>query len=348
MKQQELYTHTRNYGCRYRRYFLNDIEMLSLENTKIKVVFALGKGADIVEFMHKPTDVDFMWHSFNELKHVKQVSTVAAGSGNFMDSYAGGWQELFPTYGAGTQYHGGQIGVHGEACLYPWNCTIVTDTPEYVEAVLSLRTVRSPFLLEKRISIQEGSSALTMEQKVTNLSVNEMDFMWGHHPAFGFPFLDESVEIRVKGDPTVTVPAGTVGGKNCPFDKETTGVWPNLPDKNGVLIDMSKARGSDEKVYMEYGISDLKEGKCEVVSHNKGLGMRMQWDPEIFRFIWIWGLYHGLEEYPWYGRSYVLGVEPWSSMPANYTVAKENDTLLHLAAGESIKTKFVAEIFEEK
>ncbi len=104
----------------------------------------------------------------------------------------------------------------------------------------------------------------------------------------------------------------------------------------------------EDKAYMEFAVSALKEGMCEVVSRNKGIGMRMQWDPEVFRYIWIWAVYHGLEEYPWYGRTYVLGVEPWSSMPANYTVAKEADTLLHLAGGASVKTQFVAEIFEDK
>ena len=40
MKQQELYTHTRNYGCRYKLYTQNGVEMLSLENAKIKVEIA--------------------------------------------------------------------------------------------------------------------------------------------------------------------------------------------------------------------------------------------------------------------------------------------------------------------
>ena len=47
MKQQELYTHTRNYGCRYKLYTQNGVEMLSLENAKIKVVFAL-----VLEHLH--------------------------------------------------------------------------------------------------------------------------------------------------------------------------------------------------------------------------------------------------------------------------------------------------------
>ena len=60
MNRAECYTHTRNYGCRLRRYLWNGVEMLSLENQKVKVVLALGKGADIVEFVHKATDTDFM------------------------------------------------------------------------------------------------------------------------------------------------------------------------------------------------------------------------------------------------------------------------------------------------
>lgn len=68
MYQMESNQHTRNYGCRLRRYLLDGVEMLSLENQLLKVVFALGKGADIVEFLYKPTDTDVMWHSFNQLK----------------------------------------------------------------------------------------------------------------------------------------------------------------------------------------------------------------------------------------------------------------------------------------
>lgn len=347
MERQEMFINNRNYGCRCKRFLQDGVDMLTLENAKIKVTFALGKGADIIEFMYKPSDVDFMWHSFNRLQNINQIPTVASSGGYFMDTYAGGWQELFPTYGAPATYHGGQVGIHGEACLYPWNCEIVSDTPECVEVVFSLNMVRSPFRLEKKVRITENSAALTMEQKVTNLSQNEMGFMWGHHPAFGIPFLDESVEIRLDGAPKVTVPAGTTGGKNCPFAQETIGTWPILFDKNGEAIDMSRTKGPKDKVYMEYGISELKEGKCEVYSHNKGLGMRMYWDKEIFRYIWIWALYRGLEEYPWYGRAYVLGVEPWSSMPANYAVAKENEQLLHLPGGESLTTTYTAEIFQD-
>ena len=53
MERVESYIHTRNYGCRMRRYLLNGVDMLSLENQCLKVVLALGKGADIVELVSR-------------------------------------------------------------------------------------------------------------------------------------------------------------------------------------------------------------------------------------------------------------------------------------------------------
>ena len=66
----------------------------------------------------------------------------------------------------------------------------------------------------------------------------------------------------------------------------------------------------------------------------------------MFRHLWVWGLYCGIDEYPWYGRSYVLAVEPWSSMPGDYEAAKADGSLLRLPAGESMETELNAEIFQ--
>ncbi len=346
MERTESYIHTRNYGCRIRHYTYNNVEMLSMENQKIKLVISVGKGADIVEFVHKPSDTDFMWHSFNELKNINHIPTVSAKAGNFLDSYSGGWQELFPVYGGDAIYHGAELGIHGEACIYPWVCDVITDEPECIEVKLTLRTIRSPFLLEKHIKLLEDDSTMYMTQKITNLGCNKMDFMWGHHPAFGFPFLDDSVKLHLKGTPHTLVPGYTIT-KNCPFDKETEGAWPYLPDKNGEAYDLSRVRSAKDKILIQYLISDLEEGKYELINHKKNLGIRMSWDPEIFRYLWVWALYSGLEEYPWYGRSYVFAVEPWSSAPGrNYDDAKKAGTLLHLEPGKSIETSLQAQLFE--
>lgn len=97
---REMYTHTRNYGCRLRRYLYNGVEMLSLENRRLKAVVALGKGAG-----HRRTGLQThgrgLYVAFVQpAGRCAGKPTVAASGGTFMDSYAGGWQDLFPTYGA--------------------------------------------------------------------------------------------------------------------------------------------------------------------------------------------------------------------------------------------------------
>ena len=69
MLVKEAYTHTRNYGCRIRKYTCNDIRMVSIENKYLKAAFALDKGADLVELLYKPKDIDCMWHSFNAVSY---------------------------------------------------------------------------------------------------------------------------------------------------------------------------------------------------------------------------------------------------------------------------------------
>lgn len=344
MVRKEMYIHTRNYGCRIRRYTLNGVDMLSMENQKIKVVFALGKGADIVELVHKKTDTDFMWHSFNPIENVNQIPSIASVEGNFMDVYAGGWQELFPTHGDPTNFRGGEIGVHGEACIYPWDCQVLEDTPEQVQVRLFVRMVRSPFLLERTVTLKENDPTLYMRQKATNLGSLEQEFMWSHHPVFGFPFLDGSVRLHLPGEPNVFIWPNE--GYRCPFDKDTRGKWPYLPDRNGDPVDMSRAYEPEEKLYMEYGVSDLEAGTFDLVNHNTGLGVRMVWDKEVFRYLWIWAMFCGADDYPWHGRAYLMGVEPWSSMPGGYEAAKEAGTLLHLAPGASLETDISAMLFE--
>lgn len=346
MEVKERYIHTRNYGCRIRQYTIDgDFRMLSMENAKIKVVFALDKGADILELVYKPEDLDYMWHSFNQLKNSKHQMTKAAPAGNFSDTYVGGWQDLFPTYGApATMNYGAEIGIHGEACLYPWDCEILEDTPECVKIKLSLRTIRTPFLLEKVVCIREDSAKLEIHEKITNLGSREEEFMWGQHPAYGWPFIGENTRLYLNGTPRVTVPAGVIA-ERCPFEKETTGTWPILEDKEGNKIDMSRAYSHEDRIYMEYGISDLGEGKYELINEEKGLGIRMRWDVGLFPYLWVWGMYCGHESYPWYGRAYTMAVEPWSSMPGDFMAAKKTGSTLHLEAGKSMETDFSAELF---
>ena len=84
----ENYLHQRNYACRIREYIYQGLRVLSMENELIKVSILVDKGTDIYEFIYKPKDIDFMWHSFNGIRNPdKYVATKEHPGGAFLDYY---------------------------------------------------------------------------------------------------------------------------------------------------------------------------------------------------------------------------------------------------------------------
>src|SRR5689334_11386819 len=115
---QPTYTHERNYGCRVTETIYRGLRTVTLENEIIRVTVLADKGSDIIEFLHKPTDTDFMWRSPQGVQNPATfVPTLPRPDGAFLDYYEGGWQECLPTGGGPAEYGGASFGAHGEVCL---------------------------------------------------------------------------------------------------------------------------------------------------------------------------------------------------------------------------------------
>ena len=194
------YIHERNYGCRLMEYSYRGLRTITLENEIIRVSVLVDKGTDIFEFLHKPTDTDFMWRSPLGVRNPASfVAPIPRPEGAFLDYYEGGWQECMPTGGNPAEYGGTKFGPHGEVCLMPWEYTILEDMPERVQVKFWVRTYRTPFFLEKTLTLKRHSGVLAFAERVTNEGAESLDLMWGHHPAFGPPFLDETCVIDLPG-----------------------------------------------------------------------------------------------------------------------------------------------------
>ena len=55
------YHHNRNYGCRYKEVIYRGLKNIILENEKIRIRIVVERGTDIMEFLYKPMDIDFLW-----------------------------------------------------------------------------------------------------------------------------------------------------------------------------------------------------------------------------------------------------------------------------------------------
>jgi hypothetical protein len=103
--------------------------------------------------------------------------------GAFLDYFTGGWQEILPNGGGPCTYRGAKLGQHGEVALLPWEADVVQDEEAGVAVRFIARTHRTPFRLERTLSLAGDGAAVRIDERLTYEGCEELAFMWGHHPA---------------------------------------------------------------------------------------------------------------------------------------------------------------------
>jgi hypothetical protein len=267
--------------------------------------------------------------------------TVARPDGPFLDFYEGGWQECLPTGGNEVEYAGTVFGLHGEVTLLPWEYTILQDEPEQVQVRFSVRTVRSPFSLEKTVTLAQQSGVLAFHERLVNEGAEPFDLVWGHHPAFGAPFLDESCVIDLPA--TEAIQVGTVVLEPSSRCAEGSGfAWPHALGRTGEQIDLSHIPGPDARSHDLAFLTGLSEGWYALTNTARQVGFGLVWPVEVFPAIWFWQVYTGAYGSPWYGRTYNIALEPWSAPHTTIHAAKAANTQRTLAPGAALEVDFKA------
>lgn len=309
------YMTDRNFGCRISSdYTYKGWQLLVIENELLRISVLPEKGSDIWEFLYKPLDVDFMWHSpMGLVDRSLYVPTKSLAEGNFMDYYEGGWQEIAPSGGEGCIYKGAEYGLHGEAWNLPWKCEIIKNKLDEVSARLTCRLVRSPLVIEKKLTLRSGEATLHIDETITNESEEPVEYMWGHHPTFGGPFLNENC--------VVDIPAKRIAVHSFPedpnkrFESGKIFNWPMMSTRSGETVDGSRVLAPEARTSDELCFLDLREGWYALTDTQRQVGFALEWDLEMFRYVWYWQVFGGGEGYPWYGRTYNCALEPWTSYP---------------------------------
>jgi hypothetical protein len=257
--------------------------------------------------------------------------------GPFLDLYHGGWQECFPTGGPKSNLLGASLGIHGEVAVLPWDCRIIEDTPDCVAARVSVRCVRTPFRLEKVLRLEGSAPELILQERITNEGAVPAPYMWGHHPAFGPPFLSPACRVDVPGGKCVSFGADDPSTQRLQNDVEFP--WPVGPTRNGGTVDISVIPPFGARCNDLAYVSELTDGWFAVTDQERRVGVGMWWDVEVFPYVWYWQVYGGILGYPWYGRTYNIALEPWTSYPSGgLEQAIANGTARTLQPGESVET----------
>jgi hypothetical protein len=73
----------------------------------------------------------------------------------------------------------------------------------------------------------------------------------------------------------------------------------------------------------------------------------VEWDVWQMPYLWFWQEFGASSFYPWYGRNYNVGLEPFSSFPTNgIEVAVENGTALSIGPSETRRFSLRADVLE--
>jgi hypothetical protein len=78
-----------------------------------------------------------------------------------------------------------------------WDHTIVEAGGEAAEVRLTTRLFRSPFRIERTMRVEVGTPVLLLREQITNEGGEPIDYMWGHHPGYGPPFLSDACRIDI-------------------------------------------------------------------------------------------------------------------------------------------------------
>lgn len=332
----------RNWAARLRHVVIDGLRAVVLENERLRVTVVPDKGGDVVEFLHKPTDTDFVWLSPQGLRNPRDHLQGAADDvAQFVDHYEGGWQEIFPSGGAPSEYRGARLAQHGEVSGLPWSYEVTADTADEVAIRLTVRTRRLPYRMEKVFRLRSGTAALEIEGRAANEAGIPLHAMWGQHIVYGRPFLRPGARIRLPEGVRVIPHATRINPAGRRVRAGGPWQWPKVPDDHGGETDLSVVQEPGSPSDIVY-LTGFDEGWYEI---SGDIGMRVEWDASLLPYLWMWQELGASTGYPWWGRAYTVGLEPFSSMPTDgLAAAVANGTALALEPGETKVLRMRAEV----
>ena len=331
---------SRSSGCRVSDAITYcNFRMVILENDFVRASILPEKGAEIYQLEYKPAGTDVLFKR-DKLRFSALLASAQVGSDTgFVDTYAGGWQELFPSGGAACQVNGARIGTHGESFLLPWNWEILEDQSERVVVKFSLRLLRFPFKLTRIMTLERKKAVLELQESIENIGMEPQPYMWGHHPVFGAPFLDETCVLDLP-EGVLNVHEGEPAS-NQRLMPGSRGEWPAVTGRYGNILDLHNIPSQHSRTADMFYLSGFNRGWYALSSRRLGFGVAMQWDAEIFSSLWIWQEFCGSSGYPWYSETYALGLEPFTAFSTQGTGLEEFMRLKKekwLAPGQKVET----------
>jgi galactose mutarotase-like enzyme len=306
---------------------------VTLTGERLEVVVLPERGAEIHALRDRRTGIDVLLHAPWGLAPPGAPPREGADGHGFLERYAGGWQELFPSVNDPTTYAGAAIPFHGEVALLPWE--VESDGDALVCRVACRAT---PFDLERRMRLD--GDALILDEAVTNRSDREAHFVWGHHCVLGPPFLERACRLDAPARTVVTIPE--MWEDTARLEPGQRSAWPHARLRAGGTADLREVPGPEAGSHDDVYLTDLDDGYVAVTNPRLGLTFRLEFDRRVFRWLISWQPYGGAEAMPLAG-AYALGIEPWITHAPLGDAARAGEAIA-LGGGERFRTQLRARV----
>jgi hypothetical protein len=279
-------------------------DLVQLATEQLSATIDLGRGAEIASIRDSRTDTSILLNTpwaehARTLRPVRLAHPASVSEAAWMESYAGGWQTLFPHAGPPAITDGSERHYHGEASSIPWSLDEATGTKATAHADLFTVPVR----VQRVVTAAAG--CITITDVLTNTSDQVVTYDYQSHPAFGAPFIEDGCTIET--DAATYVPDGRHDlGEFAPGRPIR---WPRAESDAGI-VDLRTVPGPTARV-MRFGwLEDFTTQRVAITNPRLALRATLEWsEPERSR-AWLWEEIHAHPFHPWFGRGYAVAVEP--------------------------------------
>jgi len=250
-----------------------DAPAVVLESETVRAVLLPQFGSKLASLVWKPQGRELLW------QNPSPAFRRSAYGEPFTEGEFAGFDEMFPTisrcFYERPPWQGIELPDHGEVWALPWDCELGP-----AEVRLSVRGVRLPYLLEKRVSLQ--GSRLELRYRAKNPAPAPMDFIWAAHPLFNASEGTQFVVPAGMGRIINSVPGRRLGAYGAMHD------FP-LADLSGGRFDLGTVPARNPEGYQKYFFcGPVTEGWCELREPSGGLRIRLSFPPPDVPYLGMW------------------------------------------------------------
>ena len=281
-----------------------------LENDKLKIECCPELGGKITSFFHKGKGFEL---AAQPDKEIEQLPLAEESFG----TYAFGMDDAFPNINAELIYWKGKTYAypdHGEI----WSAKF--DVTEQAEKSIFLRwkSQNMGYCYQKRLCLE--NNVLNIRYYITNEGADELPCLWTWH---GLMRYEEDMEVILPEDITHcrNVLSGSVLGKEGMI----------YPLENDVYDFGSVPKAESGNMVKFYAEGPVGCGKCGLHYPSQKITCMMEYDANVLPYFGFWITAGGFQ------GDYNCAMEPSNGFYDSISIAKENERLPLLAAGERME-----------